>query len=592
LKINIITSIESLRFLSVFFVILFHLDNNLFPNGYLGVDIFFTISGFVITKSLSKKDSTFSIRELFKFWGRRIMRLLPSLYFVIGISFIFSILFDPPHITKQLGQTITSTVLNATNIFYYYTIDYFNNFHNHGPYLHFWSLSLEEQFYLTFPFLFFIRSKKIRHCLFIILFLLSLSSWFYFNIYDSQAAFYMPWNRFWQLYLGGIIALNQKQKYGNSRLLTLSIIALITLLSFPFFNHSLNSIVVGIITTIFLFNSNVNNSIFDNKTLVKLGSSSYVVYLWHQPVLYNTREYIDNPFLSTGFSLILICLFSIFTIIFIENKFRHQNKIFSYLSVLLISSILIASGIFANNTDGFFRFKSHLWKIDNLINEKEQLFLKKQTILNDLLTNPKYKIDSSILIVGDSKGEDLMVSLAITEKSQPNTKYLFIKVQTWDFNDSSKIEYSQILKVLSKQKTKILIFTNTWKSIHNDNCAAFINKMANNNGYKTLVLSTSNYKDVSSLSFEIQRKGLEIQQTQKLLKSADRLDWLKQSNDLKNKLNLTKIRWLDKENAFIENGRSLLISDSGKIRIYDTGHVTIDGAEILGNWLRSELSLQ
>ena len=196
--------IEFLRSLSVTAVILYHLYPNKFVNGYLGVDIFFVVSGFIITKSVMSKQMDWN--SIILFYKRRILRLLPALYLVLFFTAVISLFLDTPHASKNIGQAIIATTTYLANVFYYTEIDYFNEFQSVSPLVHTWSLSLEEQFYLLFPILFFLlRSQKKQLIGFILL--LSISLILYLQSDDILYQHYMPHLRIWQLLIGVIFAL-------------------------------------------------------------------------------------------------------------------------------------------------------------------------------------------------------------------------------------------------------------------------------------------------------------------------------------------------------------------------------------------------
>ena len=156
-------NIELLRIISIIFVFLFHMNIDQFKNGYLGVDVFFVISGFVISQSIDKslKEKSFAILNFYK---KRALRLLPELYLMLLTVGCFSCIFDAPHITKNIGQAIIATTTYLSNIFYYTEIDYFNQFHNSSPLLHTWSLSVEEQFYFIFPIILYLITPNLKFC--------------------------------------------------------------------------------------------------------------------------------------------------------------------------------------------------------------------------------------------------------------------------------------------------------------------------------------------------------------------------------------------------------------------------------------------
>ena len=140
--------IDGLRAIAVVCVILYHLDVAPFYAGFLGVDIFFVISGYLITQLLTKeidKNKSFSVT---KFYARRAKRLLPALFLVITFTMCVGIFIMTPFELKELAETALSSVFFSSNFYFWRTSDYFNPVSELNPLLHTWSLALEEQFYL------------------------------------------------------------------------------------------------------------------------------------------------------------------------------------------------------------------------------------------------------------------------------------------------------------------------------------------------------------------------------------------------------------------------------------------------------------
>ena len=150
--------IDTLRGISVISVIIFHIDSLIFPNGYLGVDLFFVISGYVITKSILKslKNKTFSFS---RFYLKRARRILPALLFVLLISLIVAIIILLTADLKRFSESLISSLGFVSNFYFWLTGGYFSTNDQLKPLLHLWSLSVEEQFYLFFPIFFYFLYK-------------------------------------------------------------------------------------------------------------------------------------------------------------------------------------------------------------------------------------------------------------------------------------------------------------------------------------------------------------------------------------------------------------------------------------------------
>ena len=153
--------IDGIRAISVIAVILFHFDSVYLPGGFLGVDIFFVISGYLITSILIKEfDNKYF--HLTNFYNRRIRRIAPVLFLVILITNFISLFFLFPEELLNLFNTNISIIFFFSNFYFWKNTDYFNDIASQSPLLHTWSISVEEQFYIFFPliFLFFFKAKQ------------------------------------------------------------------------------------------------------------------------------------------------------------------------------------------------------------------------------------------------------------------------------------------------------------------------------------------------------------------------------------------------------------------------------------------------
>ena len=171
------TDIDSLRGLSVLSVIIFHLDQKFFPNGYLGVDLFFVISGYVITKSLIKNinQNKFSFAN---FYLRRIRRIFPALLVVLLFTLLSGLMILLTADLKRFAESLIASLGFVSNFYFWITGGYFSTDDQLKPLLHLWSLSVEEQFYLFFPlflYVIFKISKKINFYLFCVIFVFLVS---------------------------------------------------------------------------------------------------------------------------------------------------------------------------------------------------------------------------------------------------------------------------------------------------------------------------------------------------------------------------------------------------------------------------------
>jgi peptidoglycan/LPS O-acetylase OafA/YrhL len=210
--------IDGLRAIAVIPVILYHAGfTKFFAGGYVGVDIFFVISGYLIT-SVIEAECEKEIFSLVHFYERRCRRILPALFFIVFISSPFAYHWMLPEQLNEFGQTLISIIALSSNMFFWWKDDgYFSKLSELNPLVHTWSLAVEEQFYFVFPLLYYFFNKK-KHQLITILTFFALLSFFLaqwggnlqsiqdhrFQMFSqhSCASFYLPVGRVWELLLG------------------------------------------------------------------------------------------------------------------------------------------------------------------------------------------------------------------------------------------------------------------------------------------------------------------------------------------------------------------------------------------------------
>ena len=568
---NKIQKIEAMRFFAIVSVVLYHVFPNVFPNGYLGVDIFFVISGYVITLSSLK-----SRRTIVNFYFKRIRRLLPSLYVVLTSVLLFSIWNDSPHITKNIGQAVISTVLYLSNIFYYREIDYFNSFHSASPLLHTWSLSLEEQFYLLFPLLFLRNRKKASTYIFVIILIISLG--LHVATSDILFRFYYPITRFWQISLGVILALIGTRKTNS----TVHILSVASLFLLVFFNFSFNVVyLVTFLTGIVLIYDPMGD-IYKSKIFWIGGGISYTLYLVHQPVIFYVRQFDVNLTFSVIISLFVSLGVSWIMWRYYEEFVRKiPDKIF--LSCIVIWSLLLLGlGYNSHATRGMFKLKEKLHEYNTYTFETDfETLLTEKINLLEIVSGEAIN-DSSIFIIGDSKGEDLLCSLYAASKGRRcNYRYLHASEYSSELLNDENF-------MLSIRRAEKIVFTNTWLRESSYDVKKLIGEIRLLKPISIIVLSTSNFEDISSQYFEFQKKGLSEEGICKALAGSLRDDWQRQSNELKELIS-DEVFWIDKERAFIQNDSCAVLNNDSSLYIYDTGHLSVEGLKYFGNWIKNKL---
>lgn len=205
--------IDGLRCIAVMSVVLFHAGFSRLSGGFVGVDVFFVISGFLITGIIVREmdEGRFSFA---RFYERRVRRILPAVVVVLLASLAFAMAFLTPPDAHKLGEAAIATIFSVANIYFYLTVDYFGPTSDDLPLLHMWSLGVEEQFYLILPFVLLVAVRYARSRLLLILAGITLVSfigacWSVALSKDGQAAFYLLPFRAWELGLGSLLAVWQ-----------------------------------------------------------------------------------------------------------------------------------------------------------------------------------------------------------------------------------------------------------------------------------------------------------------------------------------------------------------------------------------------
>lgn len=360
--------IDGLRAIAVLPVILFHAGAPAFSGGYVGVDIFFVISGFLITSIVLRDldERKFSLRQ---FYERRARRILPALYLVMAVCLICAWLFLPPTKMKDFMQSIVATTIFMSNILFYSESGYFDSLVDQKPLLHTWSLSVEEQFYVIFPLLLVLLWRRNRNVTLVVLFLLGSVSLALSEVtqpVDSALNFYLLHTRIWELLVGAISAgvVYQKPVKKNDLLACIGLFALgISIFIFdeqtPF--PSLYTLLPVIATALILVFAQTGSwvaRVLAIKSLVFLGLISYSAYLWHQPLFAFARVvYGTEPVLWIMLSLAFISLgLAWSTYRFVERPFRDPSVVSTTRVVrvaALMSIAFIVIGALGIRLNGF-----------------------------------------------------------------------------------------------------------------------------------------------------------------------------------------------------------------------------------------------
>lgn len=481
--------INGLRAYAVALVVLFHFEIFGFSGGFIGVDVFFVISGFLMTKIIvsSLAKNTFSFLQFYISRANRIIPALAALISIIGVIGWFTLL---PQEFKDYAKHSLASLSFLSNIQYFRESGYFDAVSHEKLLLHTWSLSVEWQFYIILPILLFLIVKLFKSInflkfLYIIIFLISLLLSIYFTKNYASASFYLLPTRAWEMMAGGLIFLYFDKvnfKKNSKKILDLLGFSLIILSLILFTGKSdwpSYNALLPVIGSFLILLANNNDSPFTNNKIAQfLGNTSYSIYLWHWPLVFYLAylEKSNNTVFISG-AIILSVVLGWISYKFIENPTRK------YLSNLSTSKNYVATIIYILIPVALLSFVYMKNGLPNRLPDEV-----KQIAINSAERNPRFNEchpstgsnlpeclygdgDVKLLVIGDSHAESMMQAvqqslpngasaLDWTYSGCPTVKNLK-KINSPDFKCSEAISYYLKKSVTNYPNSKILIINRT-----------------------------------------------------------------------------------------------------------------------------------
>jgi len=418
--------IDGLRALAVIPVIFFHAGFPGFSGGFIGVDVFFVISGYLIT-SIILADMRAGSFSLVKFYERRIRRLLPILFFVLLICLPFAWILLLPSDLKNFSKSLVAVSTFTSNFLFWRLSGYFDVASEFKPLLHTWSLAIEEQFYLVFPPFLMLVFHRRRQILFTALLVSAILSFFlgqYFNVDRPFFTFFLLPTRAWELLIGSLSAwhcqLNRRHRFGKVSLEIFSfiglfgIVASVLLFSKTTPTPSFFTLIPTLSTVLLIHSANNSNLVgrfLSSRPLVAIGLLSYSAYLWHQPLFSFLRHSVDECNAMTNLSAVFLTfLLSFLSWKYIEIPFRAcsaPSRRFIFSAAIGVSIFFASVGALGVFTNGFSKRYSHLDRPLAELDVFEQGKYVDKRFLN--LQDKPFVTDGKrrILLIGDSFAKDL-----------------------------------------------------------------------------------------------------------------------------------------------------------------------------------------
>ena len=468
-KTKYLPSIDSLRAIAVIAVIIYHIDANYLPGGFLGVDLFFVLSGYLISSLIIKEYKSTGTVNLYNFYVRRARRLLPAVYFMITVVLIIITLFNGVLLKKSYLDALFGYIYSSNWWYIFHKLDYFDSFGSQSPFKHLWSLAIEEQFYMFFPLIFLIfnrksksnnsNSKLNRNFIYVVLSLILVSLIAHillFDINNINRIYFGTDTRAFSLLVGVVGAIlypmdrlsERTTKKDNMIYSIVSLVSILVLIGIMINTSEYNTwlyrggfLLVAIIGLIIIISSGRQytfmSKLLSFKPFVFIGKISYSLYLWHFPILVVTTPVseIGNPNLFyVTLRIVLIFLVATGSYMFVETpirklgfvnyinllfkrimKFKNNTKKIIFASIALVA-VVFTMGVFGKSVP----YLSTAF-VTEMSNNKESQFISNNNE-NNTNNSSENKNDnnnnqegnksedkkySSLLVIGDSLTVDI-----------------------------------------------------------------------------------------------------------------------------------------------------------------------------------------
>ncbi len=645
-KLSYRAEIDGLRAIAVVSVILYHAQMVLFgrdwfEGGFIGVDIFFVISGYLITRIILSELESKGAFSFLNFYERRARRILPMLFVVIFVSVPYAWQKLLPSDFIEYAESILASLFFGSNFFFYFsTTEYGADSALLKPFLHTWSLGVEEQFYLVFPILAILAFKYFRkHFLTILvgLSLLSLQFAELMEVRNSDLNFYLPFSRFWELAVGSMLAYREMYYKPSNEgfasnslpmmglyLIAYSILFFDAKTPHPSF-HTLIPIVGVALIIGFASKDELIGKVLGSKPFVWVGLISYSAYLWHFPIFAFSRINSDEPQFFDKLELITATfLLSVLSYNFIEKPFRNRKiigaKLF-FTSILIGTSVAVCIAVVTKEREGFpSRFPQGWMNYEVDDGELRKGFWKyfddnKQSLLEPSQTK------TNVFVFGNSHSGDFLG--AIFTQRDFYKDYHFLKSSKGEqlsCFDERDARFSKARESLyssdAYKKSDVFIIATRFVNAHCDKTLkdnptdadglSFLIPKLMKDGKKVMVLGNTLVLDrvegkwleekiyFDAVEDKIDFRSFEIFENYKM--NAEKKAYGLQSEfnlvtnqRLKEFSSKNELTYFDRRSLFCDDeGQRCLVFDKDGFRLrYDYGHLTLKGKILFGELLRN-----
>ncbi|MDP9568879.1 UNVERIFIED_ORG: peptidoglycan/LPS O-acetylase OafA/YrhL [Kosakonia oryzae] len=518
--------INSLRALAVLSVVLYHFGVPYVSGGFVGVDVFFVISGFLMTGIVLERVDHKGVLD---FYIARFLRIVPALVFLIIIMIVIGLFILSTNEYEILSKNAIASLLFYSNKYYAIHSSYFEPSSENNFFLHTWSLSVEWQFYLLFPIIvIFIKKCKIPLILSLIfIWLASFITMILLSNYNQTDVFYSLSTRAWEMISGGLVYAHGASKANDRNRTFLSYLGIILIIISIFtidskkLYPSAYTLLPVLGAVIFITANNQESKFIKNGILQFIGKISYSWYLWHWPVIVLMRYYnFDFNTLNTLIGISVSLLFALISFFLIETPYKNRNKI---LFEFVFSLSLLTACVFVSFTNGMnFRFNGDMkdiasYRFNNKNWRPDTCFLNPNQDYRQFDKCPDKMTSNSVVVWGDSHAAHLMPGLQKNYEDINFTQRTASLCGPLPGAENNQRPFckninTHVLNEIISIKPKLVVLSAFWSQYPFDKYLADTLKVLHEAGIRTIVIGPFPFWR-EPLPKEIEKNGLNTQRT-------------------------------------------------------------------------------
>ena len=622
--------IDGLRALAVLPVLFFHAGFTPFEGGFIGVDVFFVISGYLIT-SIIRNELTTGKFTLTGFYERRARRILPALFLVAFSSWVFAWWWMMPSQLQDFSQSLVAVSAFSANIFFLLKSGYFEPSSELSPMLHTWSLAVEEQYYLFFPLLMLALWRIGTRTTLVTIGSIALASLVTAEVMSSSAPsanFFLATGRAWELMIGALLAFVQRPPptpswiRGSGAALGLGGIACSVFLfdaSTPF--PSLWTLLPTLGTAAIIYFASPSNSIgrlLGTQALVGVGLISYSTYLWHQPLFAFARiRSLSEPPPQVFLALCIVALgLGYLSWRYVEAPFRNRKRTSTrqvFVASLCGTSILAGVGLAGHWTDGFARTKYALAgpTFERFDAKLRKVSEERHDIWPGLLESAATPFSMEgerrrVLVLGDSLADDLFVALKLQQDRFPGDEFRRLRLDDLcmpalsEANVPTQGACDDEVQIFRRSTlptdANLILISAGWDRQSPSRLESLLQMIGDR---PTVVFGSAGFSEMQAFLYHIGTRSIPESRWPQFFGDYMHEPSRAASQSLRPVTTRYGARFVDKYEVFCEKTsdkqrRCHLLGTDQRPRIIDQSHLTLEGAQLFGrvvadrNWLRFE----